>query len=318
MESKEWEVVQVDILDGVVYDIMFFDNENSIYIGGNFNFTGQVAIANNIAAPEDFYNLAKMDVNTNEWLSVVVPCNSSYTGECANEVILSIAVDNLKDQLYIGGKIQNIQGVVVNGVAKLEVDQWQALGTGFVNTLHESAIITLLLFSPDLFLNNQLLISGLFTSADTVPVSDLCYWDTENSQVLSLSTSTTSDDSWNGIVFTAYPLPNPLLSTSPTPIINPTTQSSQAEGFDPLSITFISILSISILVVFFIIILLLFITRRAKYSYDKVEPGFTDEQRSTWEEGLFFFSNFQNPKKKLKKKLEKIFFHMNGSSPTIY
>ena len=104
--------------------------------------------------------------------------------------------DTGKPSVYIGGVIDNINGNVMNGLARLIGGSWKSIGTG-VSDSKDPVVFTMAL-TPDL---SALYVGGAFSSASSVPVNDLVVWSVSQSMFVPLAPV----ENWRGVVFDILP-----------------------------------------------------------------------------------------------------------------
>jgi len=132
----------------VIYG-MDIDNNNNLYVGGNFDQVGDLVEANYIAK-----------WNGSVWSRL----SDSDIG--MNNFVYCLKFDN-NNNLYAGGNFTTAGGTPANRIAKWDGNAWSALGSGFDNIPYSMIVDS----------QNNLYVGGNFTTAGGTPVNYIAKWD---------------------------------------------------------------------------------------------------------------------------------------------
>lgn len=272
MEQEIWFAIQSDV-QGVVYDLEL--NENQLYLGGRFSFQSQNSSFNNFACLE-----LSNSTQLGSWSSVIPTCNLDFK-ECSSQNIITMAMNpnvpvgnKTGSPIYIGGKMDTIQGNVMNGLARLVENSWVSFGSG-VQGSRFSIVFNLALTSDF----STLYVGGSFSSANSVPVNDIVSWSISNAQFSALAPV----EGWEGVVFVILPITSSLHNQD-----NPTNTTLDNE-VSPISIGLITALTTIILCLLLIILAIIiaivkFRPKSKKKRFPNPEDtSLTQSEKETWE-----------------------------------
>ena len=151
-DGSAWSAVGVGIV-GQGFKMTTYDDGQGehLYLGGSFTIGSTMV------------NLARWDGTS--WRSI-------GTAD-ASVNILVVHDDGSGPALFIGGNIQNVQGVSVSGVAKFQGGTWSALGAGVTGGL--GRVNALAVFDDTR--GSKLFVGGNFTAAGGIPADNIAAWD---------------------------------------------------------------------------------------------------------------------------------------------
>ena len=129
------------------------DNQNNIYIGGEFTFAGGIS-ANRIAK-----------WNGSSWSAL----GSGIGSGLYTDIVFSTIVDNSNNLLYVAGSFNTAGGITANNIAvwNLNSSTWSSIGTGSNGRINSLALDN----------NNNLYVGGLFTNIGGVSANYIAKWD---------------------------------------------------------------------------------------------------------------------------------------------
>jgi len=242
--TGSWLPVQ-NHMDGTVYDLEL--GNEGLYVGGRFTL---------LVDEKQYSNFAYLSANNSfppTWLAVVPTCNEAFE-ECDSQIILTISAvtdtsSTANGAIYIGGQIDNINGVVMNGISRLDSGSWVPFGSG-VSGVHP--FVSKLALSAD---SEDLYIGGHFSNVNSIPVNDIAGWSVMKKEFYALAPV----EGWQGIVFDILPSWAQTIAESSYDSVVYT----PPEGVNPISIAVTVTLAFTVVCLLCIIIIIVF----AVYKY---------------------------------------------------
>jgi len=129
------------------------DNQNNIYIGGEFTFAGGILVN----------RIAKW--NGSSWSAL----GSGIGSGLDTDIVFSTIVDNSNNLLYAAGTFNTAGGITANNIAVLNLNSstWSSIGAGSNGRINSLALDN----------NNNLYVGGLFTNIGGVSANYIARWD---------------------------------------------------------------------------------------------------------------------------------------------
>jgi trimeric autotransporter adhesin len=160
-ETNSWGNGLGDGINGICRALV--TNGNDLYVGGSFSRVATGTTGGIIAPGLAKYDTTKTD-NTG-WSSLINNIDGT---------IYTLAIIN--DNLYVGGDFIEIEGIIVNGIAKYDIinNIWSSLGSGVSaeNEFEFYVVYTLHVIDNDLY------VGGIFKNAGNIIVNNIAKYDT--------------------------------------------------------------------------------------------------------------------------------------------